>query len=246
LFVNDDGEFKFTKTIAGTILLWTNGQRLRLSALVGGAPSLEIDATTGKVIVTNETASTPVKLDANKGITSGAFGTSAGEFCEGNDARILAASRIICSQNTDTSHTGSTSQTIISNIPIPANSMGANDFGTVEAMFYKTGTAGTATWTVYIGPNSNSLAGASVLFNSVNTATQLHSSGIRTIANKGAQNINYAYQQAGGTETPWLNLNTARAAINQDFANELYLIVAVALSNAADRGGVDWIYFEKR
>lgn len=84
LFVNDDGEFKFKKTVDGTILIWTNGQHFRFSATVGGAPSMEIDKTTGKIKLLDETASTPLKLDANKGITSGAFGTTAGTFAEGS------------------------------------------------------------------------------------------------------------------------------------------------------------------
>lgn len=70
LFVNDDGEFKFTKTVAGTILMWTNGQHFRFSATVGGAPSMEIDKTTGKVKLLDETASKLLKTDSNKGITA--------------------------------------------------------------------------------------------------------------------------------------------------------------------------------
>lgn len=70
LFTNDDGEFKFTKTVAGTILMWTNGQNFRFSATVGGAPSIELDKTTGKLKMLDETASKLVELDSNKGISS--------------------------------------------------------------------------------------------------------------------------------------------------------------------------------
>lgn len=88
VYDSSTGEFKFTKTIAGAVLLWTNGQNMRFSATVGGSPNMEIDASTGKVKLPSETASTPVKLDSNKGLTSGAFGDGAGEFCEGNDVRF--------------------------------------------------------------------------------------------------------------------------------------------------------------
>jgi len=70
LFVNDDGEFKFTKTVAGTILIWTNGQNLRFSATTGGAPSVEIDKTTGKLKLLDEVAGKILKTDSNKGATA--------------------------------------------------------------------------------------------------------------------------------------------------------------------------------
>lgn len=82
-FVNSAGEFKFSKATAGRSLIWTNGQDLSFSAIVGGSPSITIDKTTGKVKFENETASTPLKLDINKGLTSGAFGLASGEFAEG-------------------------------------------------------------------------------------------------------------------------------------------------------------------
>lgn len=69
-FFNDTGEFKFGKTIPGTVLLWTNGYRMRFSATVGGAPSMEIDNTTGKIKLLDETANKLVKTDSNKGLTA--------------------------------------------------------------------------------------------------------------------------------------------------------------------------------
>lgn len=70
LLTNDTGEFKLGKTVPGTILLWTNGQHLRWSATTGGAPSVELDKTTGKMKMLDETASKLVELDSNKGISS--------------------------------------------------------------------------------------------------------------------------------------------------------------------------------
>jgi len=70
LFTNDDGEFRFAKTVAGSVLIWTNGQNLKLAARVGGSPQIEIDKTTGKVILHEEGASKLLKTDATKGITS--------------------------------------------------------------------------------------------------------------------------------------------------------------------------------
>lgn len=97
LFTNDDGEFKLTKTIAGSILMWTNGQDFRFSATVGGAPSVELDKTTGKLKLLDETASGVAVLDANKGLTGETkntafnknFGTTAGTVLEGNAARYM-------------------------------------------------------------------------------------------------------------------------------------------------------------
>lgn len=70
LLTNDDGEFRFSKTTLGSILLWTNGRKFRFSATVGGAPSMEIDETTGKVKLLNEVAGKLLELDSNKGASS--------------------------------------------------------------------------------------------------------------------------------------------------------------------------------
>jgi hypothetical protein len=62
------GEFKFAKTVAGTVLLWTNGQDMRFSAAVGGAPAF-ILKTDGTIVLENGTANKFLKLGASKEIT---------------------------------------------------------------------------------------------------------------------------------------------------------------------------------
>lgn len=62
------GEFKFAKTVAGTVLLWTNGQDMRFSASIGGAPAF-ILKTDGTIILENGTANKFLKLGASKEIT---------------------------------------------------------------------------------------------------------------------------------------------------------------------------------
>ncbi|MCK6649657.1 MAG: hypothetical protein L6Q66_08375, partial [Bacteroidia bacterium] len=70
VYDSSTGEFKFTKTTPGTILMWTNGQHLRWSSTTGGAPSVELDKTTGKMKMLDEIANKLVELDSNKGISS--------------------------------------------------------------------------------------------------------------------------------------------------------------------------------
>ena len=142
--------------------------------------------------------------------------------------------------NVDAQHTGNNTQTIVSNILIPANSVGSNNALYVEQGFYKVGAGGTCTWTTYLSSNSNNIVGASVLYNAINTATNLSAQGHRTIVNKNSQNSNYAYMQTGGVENSWLNSNLARVAINKDFANDLYIITTVQLGLNTDIGGVDF------
>jgi len=229
---------------------------------------------TGLKFGTPPIASYIVETDSNKNLVSVAkntaynlnLGTTAGTVLEGNritqvitngvtdkapseDAvfdALAGKSSVIAKQTTDSSHSGNTANTIITNISIPANSMGANDIGFIEAMFYKTGSTDTATWTIYIGPTSNSLVGATSLGNASNTATQLFASMHRSVVNKNSQNTNYAYQQAGGVENPWANATSARVAMNQDFSTQLYLMVAVQMNGTTDTGGVDWIYMTKQ
>jgi hypothetical protein len=62
------GEFKFAKTIAGAVLLWTNGQDMRFSAAVGGSPAF-ILKTDGTIVLENGTVNKFLKLGASKEIT---------------------------------------------------------------------------------------------------------------------------------------------------------------------------------
>lgn len=62
------GEFKFAKTIAGAVLLWTNGQDMRFSASVGGSPAF-ILKTDGTIVLENGTANKFLKTGASKEIT---------------------------------------------------------------------------------------------------------------------------------------------------------------------------------
>lgn len=62
------GEFKFAKTTAGAVLLWTNGQDMRFSASVGGSPAF-ILKTDGTIVLENGTANKFLKTGASKEIT---------------------------------------------------------------------------------------------------------------------------------------------------------------------------------
>lgn len=62
------GEFKFAKTIAGAVLLWTNGQDMRFSSSIGGSPAF-ILKTDGTIVLENGTANKFLKLGTSKEIT---------------------------------------------------------------------------------------------------------------------------------------------------------------------------------
>lgn len=151
----------------------------------------------------------------------------------------------VCKQTVDSSVSGTVAQTILCSLLIPAGTMGANDIGSIEAVFYKTGSTDGATWTMFISPNNNSLTGASSIGNAINSGAQLFASMHRTIANKNSQSTNYSYVPSGGVENPWVNANNARNSINQNFANNLYLIVTCQMGGTTDTGGLDHIYFNK-
>ncbi len=79
----------------------------------------------------------------------------------GVDASGTAEPRkIFAYQSVDVSHTGDLVETILCNLKIPANTLGANDQLEIISNIAKTGSAATATWTMYVGVNSNSLIAA--------------------------------------------------------------------------------------
>lgn len=241
LFTNDDGEFKLTKTIAGSILMWTNGQDFRFSATVGGAPSVELDKTTGKLKLLDETASTVVVLDSNKGMTGETkgtafnknFGTTAGTVCEGNDSR-LSKNITVASTVTTAGHTGNTTETILGTpLTIVAGTFIANDGLVVNLMGNTLGTAGTKTYNLYLNTVAN-LTGSPILIGRL--ATGSVAVGVRFIRNYEVESTSLIKGNVAGTGNQ--PHDYIIAATYSTFAPDLtvtqYLIVTGTLTNSGD------------
>ena len=213
------------------------------------SPVIDAPTISGIINASSMTASSIVETDASKNFISVSkntaynknFGTASNTVTEGNDARLSDSryKKIFAYQNTDSSHTGSTSETILCNLSIPLNSMGANDVMMIESSLYAIGTAGSKIFRAYIGPNSNSLTGAVQCGLVQMAAANVWSALIRKIANKNSQTTNNVGLAATNSITENVTTSTARTATNIDFTVQQYFMITVVLGSSADTAGID-------
>ena len=72
IFEANSGEYNFRRSTSGNILLYTNGRRLDLSAIVGGSPNLSILETNGFVGINKTNPS--YQLDVNGTMSVAGYG----------------------------------------------------------------------------------------------------------------------------------------------------------------------------
>lgn len=149
------------------------------------------------------------------------------------DANANLYGRIFAYENTGSSVTGTTVETIVRNISIPANSMTANSVMNIFNEFSKTTTSGLVNVTVYIAPITNSLVGA-IPFSIIPTL----STSVKTvvtwnrIVNKNSLSTNK--MQDVSSAFPFVTSTSPQLNRNINFANNQWIIVTIALANSAD------------
>lgn len=158
-------------------------------------------------------------------------------------------------QNTDSSVTGTTAQTVLANIPIIGGDMGANGVLIFDAFVTKIGTAGLANWELFlctVGTNTVGNTGTPTggvqfaLYQS--TATQLVGGRYsRKIVNKNSQ-LSQAVHAAGNTFlSDYLASTVARASRAFDTSQNFWIVVTGSLANSGDTARLDnvQIYINK-
>ena len=140
---------------------------------------------------------------------------------------------IATSDLTQYSTTATTSEQIISSFKILANTLQKASILDYTTGFNRTGTANTATFKLYKGPNNNSLTGATqIAIYSIPAA-----SNVPVIERKyiitGAGNIE-GYNFGGGGITDRAATNNARSSTAFDVTIDEYLITTITLANSAD------------
>jgi len=135
---------------------------------------------------------------------------------------------VLAQSNTAASHTGSTVETVLATVTLPANTLSANGSLRVTPLFSKSGTAGTAQVKVRFGGTSGTL----YLNHSVSATTTLDQSGpiyIRannaTNAQKGFPATNIAQQGA---------VTNAMVTSAEDTTANVDIVFSAQLGNAAD------------
>jgi hypothetical protein len=145
---------------------------------------------------------------------------------------------LIAYQNTSSSVTGTTAQTIVANLLIPANTMGANSSLEIKLQATKSGSSGTMTPRVYISPTSNNF-GVGVAFSALtafNSTTRSNSYRL-LLVNKNSVSINN--MQDITTRFPEIDSTNTLLARNINFAVDQYVIVTIQLANSGDTGVLD-------
>ena len=140
---------------------------------------------------------------------------------------------IATSDLTQYSTTATTSEQIISSFKILANTLQKPSILDYTTGFNRTGTASSATFKLYKGPNNNSLTGATqIAIYSIPAA-----SNVPVIERKyiitGAGNIE-GYNFGGGGITDRAATNNARSSTAFDVTIDEYLITTITLANSAD------------
>lgn len=145
--------------------------------------------------------------------------------------------------NEDRTHTGNTAETILGTpILIPANTMMENGHMLIEAMFFKSGTAGGMTYKWYLNVVPD-LTGTpkEIGMISIADAPTLVTAMQRKLINKNSQSISNVIPINVSTLTEYNNYTVARRSINSDFSLDQYLICTVTLINGTDTAGYDYL-----
>lgn len=158
-------------------------------------------------------------------------------------------------QNTDSSVTGSTSQTVLVNIKIDGGTMGANGVMIFDATLFGVGTAGNKNFAAYVSTVGTNTVGSTGVpssstqigtYNLANTALHIGRFG-RKLANKNSESTNNSAPISVTSNTDLASQTVARQAVNINTANDFWLVITCTLFNSGDTGGIDnvQVYIDK-
>lgn len=156
--------------------------------------------------------------------------------------------------NTDSTHTGSTNEVVISNLQVDGGVMGANGKLVTDSVPFKVGTLGNATFRRYVstvGTNTVGATGTPASSTQIGTnilaATNLISGFQRELVNKNSESSNTCYPSGTSATTDFAVSTSARTTVNINTANNFWVVDSVQLGNSGDTAGYDNIqlYIEK-
>jgi hypothetical protein len=147
-------------------------------------------------------------------------------------------------QNTDSSITGSTNQTVLANLLIPASSIGENGKLLMFAQLKKTGTAGNFTVRFYLSTDATNTVGTtgtptnSTLIATRGTGATNLTGGVmsRQMQNKNSESLNEVYPTTVDSGVDTAVSTTAMTTTNINTTVDLYYVITGQLVNSADTG----------
>lgn len=155
----------------------------------------------------------------------------------------VAVSSVYNSYNIDSSVTGTTTETVLVNLKVTGGDMGPNGVLYIESELAKIGGAAGGTLRMYtstVGTNSIGNTGvpaSSTLIGSYNiSASPLNPQPFsRKIVNKNNAALNYIFNTTQVSTNMYLaTSNNARTLLNQNTANDFWIVITAALASAAD------------
>lgn len=154
----------------------------------------------------------------------------------------ITVRRIHNYQNTDSTTTGSTNETVLANLKVTGGAMGNNGVLSVESFQCKSGTAGTLSWKYYVSTVSTNTVGNTGVPTSstqigagTQSATTLTGGRyLRKMANKNSASTQFMLPTAVTANSDYSSTSIARNAININTANDFYVVVTATLANSAD------------
>lgn len=156
---------------------------------------------------------------------------------------VLLPSRLLFKQNTDISHTGTLTETLIYSVLIPANTLQANDILRFNIMFgAMTNNANVKTGRIYCN-TSNSLVGATLLATRTLTST-INGNCLRNLVFKNS----LTSQEISRPTTTFVNdentSNNNVDLVSINFTVDQYFIVSAQLALGTDVMGIKNLYGE--
>ena len=153
-----------------------------------------------------------------------------------NDIPTVLPRKYFAYNNTTYSYTGTTANTILRTIYIPANSMNLNSTLELHAIFGKSGAAGTMNYAAYITTNPSVITGGSIVKINAFASGHLQGGFVLRLTNKNSLNSQAIQLQnpAANQYDSWQLTNFARTLLSIDFAVDQYLHIYSTLGNATD------------
>lgn len=155
---------------------------------------------------------------------------------------VTPYNKIYAYQNTDSSVTGTTSQTVLANLKVTGGDMGANGKLDILSTWLKAGTASTSTVRFFHSTDSTNIVGntgtptSSVQLALVSMGATNAYSGIfrRQLINKNNQNVNSMAPTTVAALSDATVSTTTRTDTNINTTNDFWIVVTAVLGNTGD------------